>query len=234
MEEFNSKNTIDEKKEFIKSCIKTQYVPYEVKADTAKAIINACYWRNVDGRKVFHVDSVARYMVTMMAIVELYTNIDQALMSYYGQDLTGMTFTVYTTIGLSKESIIEPDITQTPLSSYTNPIWCISPLKLVKLTKIKVLGKDSYIDFKFGPRSLPGKIWKYKWIEWNGYEKPVLGDKKEDKHYYQTKEQNRKYQSIELLAKNNKGKTIEILKDTQPYCVIKVGIDGSYKIMKRL
>ena len=60
------------------------------------------------------------------------------------------------------------------------------------------------------------------------------GNKKEDKHYYQTKEQNRKYQSIELLAKNNKGKTIEILKDTQPYCVIKVGIDGSYKIMKRL
>ena len=166
--------------------------------------------------------------------IELYTNIDQALMSYYGQDLTGMTFTVYTTIGLSKESIIEPDITQTPLSSYTNPIWCISPLKLVKLTKIKVLGKDSYIDFKFGPRSLPGKIWKYKWVEWNGYEKPVLVDKKEDKHYYQTKEQNRKYQSIELLAKNNKGKTIEILKDTQPYCVIKVGIDGSYKIMKRL
>lgn len=166
--------------------------------------------------------------------IELYTNIDQALMSYYGQDLTGMTFTVYTTIGLSKESIIEPDITQTPLSSYTNPIWCISPLKLVKLTKIKVLGKDSYIDFKFGPRSLPGKIWKYKWVEWNGYEKPVLGDKKEDKHYYQTKEQNRKYQSIELLAKNNKGKTVEILKDTQPYCVIKVGIDGSYKIMKRL
>jgi len=166
--------------------------------------------------------------------IELYTNIDQALMSYYGQDLTGLTFTVYTTIGLSKESIIEPDITQTPLSSYTNPIWCISPLKLIKLTKIKVLGKDSYIDFKFGPRSLPGKIWKYKWVEWNGYEKPVLGDKKEDKHYYQTKEQNRKYQSIELLAKNNKGKTIEILKDTQPYCVIKVGIDGSYKIMKRL
>ena len=166
--------------------------------------------------------------------IELYTNIDQALMSYYGQDLTGLTFTVYTTIGLSKESIIEPDITQTPLSSYTNPIWCISPLKLIKLTKIKVLGKDSYIDFKFGPRSLPGKIWKYKWVEWNGYEKPVLGDKKEDKHYYQTKEQKRKYQSIELLAKNNKGKTIEILKDTQPYCVIKVGIDGSYKIMKRL
>jgi len=166
--------------------------------------------------------------------IELYTNIDQALMSYYGQDLTGMTFTVYTTIGLSKESIIEPDITQTPLSSYTNPIWCISPLKLIKLTKIKVLGKDSYIDFKFGPRSLPGKIWKYKWVEWNGYEKPVLGNKKEDKHYYQTKEQNRKYQSIELLARNNKGKTVEILKDTQPYCVIKVGIDGSYKIMKRL
>lgn len=166
--------------------------------------------------------------------IELYTNIDQALMSYYGQDLTGMTFTVYTTIGLSKESIIEPDITQTPLSFYTNPIWCISPLKLIKLTKIKVLGKDSYIDFKFGPRSLPGKIWKYKWVEWNGYEKPVLGDKKEDKHYYQTKEQNRRYQSIELLAKNNKGKTIEILKDTQPYCVIKVGSDGSYKIMKRL
>jgi hypothetical protein len=166
--------------------------------------------------------------------IELYTNIDQALMSYYGQDLTGLTFTVYTTIGLSKESIIEPNITQTPLSPYTNPIWCISPLKLIKLTKIKVLGKDSYIDFKFGPRSLPGKIWKYKWVEWNGYEKPVLGNKKEDKHYYQTKEQNRKYQSIELLAKNNKGKTIEILKDTQPYCVIKVGIDGSYKIMKRL
>jgi hypothetical protein len=166
--------------------------------------------------------------------IELYTNIDQALMSYYGQDLTGITFTVYTTIGLSKESTIEPDITQTPLSSYTNPIWCISPLKLVKLTKIKVLGKASYIDFKFGPRSLPGKIWKYKWVEWNGYEKPVLGDKKEDKHYYQTKEQNRKYQSIELLAKDNKGKTIEILKDTQPYFVIKVGIDGSYKIMKRL
>jgi hypothetical protein len=166
--------------------------------------------------------------------IELYTNIDQALMSYYGQDLTGLTFTVYTTIGLSKESIIEPDITQTPLSSYTNPIWCISPLKLIKLTKIKVLGKDSYIDFKFGQRSLPGKIWKYKWVEWNGYEKPVLGNKKEDKHYYQTKEQNRKYQSLELLAKNNKGKTIEILKDTQPCCVIKVGIDGSYKIMKRL
>lgn len=70
----------EEKEKFVKEHITTEYVPYEKKADYAKAVADASYWINEkmpDGSidKVLHIDSVAKYMLSCMGIVKLFTDI---------------------------------------------------------------------------------------------------------------------------------------------------------------
>lgn len=68
--------------ESITDHIKTDYVPYEKKADVAKAIIDTCCWRAEklpDGTEVknFHVDSIGKHMLFCMSLIDLYTDIER-------------------------------------------------------------------------------------------------------------------------------------------------------------
>ena len=81
MTSYKFKKTEEEKIDYLLQHIKKEYVPYEKKADYAKAIVQASYYMDekmADGstHRVLHVDSVAKYMLTCMAIVKLYTTIE--------------------------------------------------------------------------------------------------------------------------------------------------------------
>lgn len=83
MNAYKYRKTQEEKEQFIISHIKDEYIPYETKADVAKAIVNCSYWRTekgIDGveRKVFYVDSVAKYMLTCMSMIDLFTDIERS------------------------------------------------------------------------------------------------------------------------------------------------------------
>lgn len=78
---YKVKKTDEEKLDLIRSHIKNEYVPYEKKADIAQAIVRSSYWHkeklyDESEHDVLHVDSVARYMLTCMAAVELYTDFE--------------------------------------------------------------------------------------------------------------------------------------------------------------
>ena len=81
MNAYKFRKTAEEKEKMVVEHIKDEYVPYEKKADVAKAIVNNCYWRTVkdDGKehKELHVDSVAKYMLTCISLVDLYTDIER-------------------------------------------------------------------------------------------------------------------------------------------------------------
>lgn len=80
---YNAKKTNEEKLDLVRKYINNIYIPYEKKADVAKAIIDNSYYRdeidlNGKSHRVFHIDSVAKYMLTCMAIVDLYTTIERS------------------------------------------------------------------------------------------------------------------------------------------------------------
>ena len=70
MTKYKMKKTDEERLQFVNEYIKNEYVPFETKADVAKAIVGTSYWRTekIDGnkRKVLHVDSVANYMLKLI------------------------------------------------------------------------------------------------------------------------------------------------------------------------
>lgn len=72
---YKTKKTDEERLEFFRSVIKNEYVPYEEKANVAKSIVDTCVL-DKDKRNV-RVDSVAKYMLTCMAMVDLYTTIER-------------------------------------------------------------------------------------------------------------------------------------------------------------
>jgi hypothetical protein len=76
---FKNRKTDEEKNEMIKKHLKNEYVPYEKKADIAKAIINNTYWKKEIDEDIqhLHIDSIACYMLKCMAIVDLYTDIER-------------------------------------------------------------------------------------------------------------------------------------------------------------
>lgn len=81
MTKYKMKKTEEEKIEFIKEHIKNEYVPFEKKADIAKAIVDNSYWRdeefNGEKKKILHVDSIANYMLKCIAIIDFYTDIER-------------------------------------------------------------------------------------------------------------------------------------------------------------
>ena len=81
MTKYKIKKTNDEKLQMVKEHVLNQYIPFEKKADIAKAIVDNSYWReeeiNGEKRKILHIDSVANYMLKCMAIVDLYTDIER-------------------------------------------------------------------------------------------------------------------------------------------------------------
>lgn len=82
MATYKSKKSDEEKEKFVKQHINNVYVPYEHKANVAKAITDSCFWKkhtNSDGTIVteMEIDSIAKHMLTCMAIVDLYTDIER-------------------------------------------------------------------------------------------------------------------------------------------------------------
>lgn len=82
MNAYKFRKTDEEKDKFLKEHLNNEYIPYEKKADVAKAIVNTSYWKSevgVDGKehKVLYIDSIAKYMLTCMAIVDLFTDIER-------------------------------------------------------------------------------------------------------------------------------------------------------------
>lgn len=79
----NVRKSNEEKLQIVKKYIKNEYVPYEKKADIAKAIIDNSYYKDeigLDGKshRILYVNSVAKYMLTCMSIVDLYTTIERS------------------------------------------------------------------------------------------------------------------------------------------------------------
>lgn len=80
---YKTKKTPEKQAEFIKEHVKNDYVPYEKKADVAKAIVKASYYQRTKNRgeierEEFHIDSVAKYMLTCLSMVDLYTDIERS------------------------------------------------------------------------------------------------------------------------------------------------------------
>ena len=72
------KKNDNDRTEFIKSHIVDKYVPLEEKQVYAQNIIKASYYRKreEDDTEEFYVNSVAKYMLTGLAMVEMYTDIE--------------------------------------------------------------------------------------------------------------------------------------------------------------
>ena len=76
------RKTDEEKKEFVKSHIVNSYIPYEKKVAAAQRIVDVSYWitePSVDDkeRKVLHINSTAKYMLTCMTVIDLFTDIER-------------------------------------------------------------------------------------------------------------------------------------------------------------
>lgn len=79
---YKFRKTEEERISFLKEHIKTDYIPFEKKADIAKAIVQASYYvkeKDINGNEVqkFRADSIAKYMLTCMSLIDLYTDIDR-------------------------------------------------------------------------------------------------------------------------------------------------------------
>ncbi len=72
-----------EQHNLIREHINDAYVNYEVKGNVAKAIADTCNYERHEGgesggeKPRFHIDSVARYMLTKIAMFDLYTDIQR-------------------------------------------------------------------------------------------------------------------------------------------------------------
>ena len=80
---YKFRKTDEEKTDFLKEHIKSDYVPFEKKADIAKAIVQASYYvkeKDINGNEVqkFRADSIAKYMLTCMSLFDLYTDIERS------------------------------------------------------------------------------------------------------------------------------------------------------------
>ena len=72
------KKSDTDRMEYIKShIIKDKYVPLEEKQTYAQNIIKSSYYKKRDdGTEEFYVNSVAKYMLTGLAMIEMYTDIE--------------------------------------------------------------------------------------------------------------------------------------------------------------
>lgn len=76
---YKNKKTQEEKEQIIKEHILDVYIPYEQKAEVANAIVKGSFYQNTDdGKQVFHIDSIAKYMLSCIAIFDLYTDIERS------------------------------------------------------------------------------------------------------------------------------------------------------------
>ena len=74
---FKFRKTQEEKESFVREHIKNEYVPYEKKQAVAEAIVKASYWAKDGDREYLHINSAAKYMLTCLSMVDLYTDIER-------------------------------------------------------------------------------------------------------------------------------------------------------------
>ena len=80
---FKLKRSDEEKLEMLQERVKNEYIPYEKKADVAKAIVDVCYWKTEkdsfgNEHKILHIDSVGKYMLICMSLIDLFTDIERS------------------------------------------------------------------------------------------------------------------------------------------------------------
>lgn len=73
-----TKKNENDREEFINSNVNNRYVPLEEKQVYANNIIKASFYhKREDGTEEFRVNSVAKYMLTCMTLIDLYTNLER-------------------------------------------------------------------------------------------------------------------------------------------------------------
>ena len=97
--------------------------------------------------------------------ISLFKSIDQALMSMSPKNLISTTLYVYRPLGLFSESLIKPGIDKIPESIFTEELWYLRPLRFKLVKEIEVTGLKDIKKFKYGPRSLEGKLNVLSWTE---------------------------------------------------------------------
>ena len=100
--------------------------------------------------------------------ISLFPTIQGALMnlSSQGTSLKGKVLVVYGLAGGNPESLIKPQLQDSPTSQGTGEYWYLSSAKLKEITKIEVLKKNGEkIIFHYGPRSTTGYLEGWEWKE---------------------------------------------------------------------
>lgn len=69
--------------EIIRKHMNDEYVLFEDKVDAAKAIVDACYWNTEEddfgnSRSVLNINSILKYYLTHMVILELFTDLERS------------------------------------------------------------------------------------------------------------------------------------------------------------
>ena len=71
------------KDEIIRKHINNEYVLFENKVDAAKTIVDTCYWETEEddfgnSRSVLNINSILKYYLTYMVILELFTDLERS------------------------------------------------------------------------------------------------------------------------------------------------------------
>ena len=69
-------NKTEDKDELFSTIVTKKYIPYVTKIDEAKRIIKTCYYKEINGKDTFVLNSPMRYIFFMGAIIEQYTNLE--------------------------------------------------------------------------------------------------------------------------------------------------------------
>lgn len=62
--------------EYLKERIKSIYLPIEKKQKLAEDIVSISFWKDVDGCRELHIDSVKKYIATCVAIFSEYSDVE--------------------------------------------------------------------------------------------------------------------------------------------------------------
>ena len=79
----NIYDNADSKDRVVCDHLKDEYIPFEKKADAAKAITDVCYWdtetdEHGNSKSVLRINSILKYYLTYMTILELFTDLEKA------------------------------------------------------------------------------------------------------------------------------------------------------------
>jgi len=65
-----------DKEKFVSEHVIVDYIPYEEKISACKNIIDICMYKEVNGEKIFRYNTPTRYVLFVLKMVQLYTDIE--------------------------------------------------------------------------------------------------------------------------------------------------------------